>query len=117
MHRPDLGIFLCHHLVFFSSNPIVSTKRLDSLYTSSGQHQAGPSRSIPSSHISTGLPPFGEQYFLSYSPPYAGGKSLVTHYDSTPSHFGQPNVEMNVCQWHPTLPIQPQTVVHSYQLV
>ena len=24
---------------------------------------------------------------------------------------------MNVFQWHPTLPIQPQTVVHSYQPV
>ena len=42
---------------------------------------------------------------------------MVTHFDSTPSFFGQHNVEMNVCQWQPTLPIQPQMVVHSYQSV
>ena len=95
-------------------NPIVSTERLDSLYTSSGKYQAGPSRSIPSSTISTRLPTFGEQYFPSYYPPHVGGKPLVSQYDSTLSLFSQPNVEMNVFQWQPTLPIQPQIVVHSY---
>ena len=100
-----------------TGNPIISTERIDSLYTSSGKYQAGPSGSIPSSTISTGLPTFGEQYFPSYYPPHAGGQPLVTHYDSTWSLFGQPNVEMNVCQWKPTLPIQPQTVVHLYQPV
>ena len=67
--------------------------------------------------MSTRLPTFGEQYFPSYYPPYAGGKPMVTQYDSNQSHFGQTNVEMNVFQWHPTLPIQPQTFVHSYQPV
>ena len=86
-----------------------------SLYTSSGQYQAGPSGSIPSSTISTGLPVFGEQYFSSYYPPHARGKPLVTQYDNTQSLFGQSNVETNVCQWQPTLPIQPQIVVQSYQ--
>ena len=42
---------------------------------------------------------------------------MVTQYDSNPSLFGQSNVEMNVCQWQPTLPIQPQMVIHSYQPV
>ena len=98
-----------------TGNPIVSTERLDYLYTSSGKYQASPSGSIPLSTISTGLPAFGEQYFLSYYPPHAGGKPFVTHYNSTLSLFGQPNVEMNVFQWKPTLPIQPQMVVHSYQ--
>ena len=55
--------------------------------------------------------------FPFYYPPNAGGKPLVTQYDSTQSLFGQTNVDMNVCQWKPTLPIQPQTVVHSYQPV
>ena len=41
---------------------------------------------------------------------------MVSHYDSTLSLFGQ-SAAMNVCQWQPTLPIQPQTVVHSYPLV
>ena len=54
---------------------------------------------------------------MSYYPPHAGGQPLVTQYDSTPSLFGQPNVEMHVCQWQPTLPIQQQMVVHLYQLV
>ena len=40
---------------------------------------------------------------------------MVTQYDSTQSHFNHTNVDMNVCQWQPTLPIQPQTVVQSYQ--
>ena len=83
----------------FTRNPIVSTERLDSLYKSSGKYQVGPSGSIPSNTISTRLPTLGEQYFLSYYPPHAGGKPLVTQYDSTPSLFGQPNVEMNVYQW------------------
>lgn len=39
---------------------------------------------------------------------------MLTHFDSTLSFFGQPNVEMNVFQWQPTMPIQPQTVVNSY---
>ena len=82
-----------------TGKPIVSTERLDSLYTSSGKYQAGPSGSIPSSTISTGLPKFGEKYFLSYYPPHAGGQPLVTHYDSTLSLFGQPNVKMNFFQW------------------
>ena len=56
-----------------TGNPIVSTKRFDSLYTSSGQYQAGPSGPTPSSAISTGIPTFGERYFLSYYPPHAGG--------------------------------------------
>ena len=94
---------------------IVSNKQLDSFYTSSGQYQVGCSRSIPSSTISTGLPTFGEKYFPSYYPPNARGKPMVTHFDNTLLFFGQPNVEMNVCQWPPTLPIQPQMVVHSYQ--
>ena len=42
---------------------------------------------------------------------------MVTHFDSTPLLFGHPNVKMNVCQWLPTLPIQPQMVVQSYQPV
>ena len=100
-----------------TSNPIVSTERLDSLYTSLGQYQASLSGSIPSSTISTGLLAFGEKYFLYYYPPHAGGQPLVTHYDSNPSLFGQPKVEMNVFQWHPTLPIQPQMLIHSYQPV
>ena len=100
-----------------SSNPIISTEWLESLYTSSGKYQASPSRSIPSSTISTRLPAFGEKYFLSYYPPHIGGQPLVTHFDSTPSFFGQPNVEINVFQCQPTLPIQPQKVVHSYQSV
>ena len=29
---------------------------------------------------------------------------MVTHFDSTLSLFGHPNVGMNVCQWQPTLP-------------
>ena len=41
---------------------------------------------------------------------------MVIHIDSTLSLFGHPNVRMNLCQWQPTLPIQTQTVVHSYQL-
>ena len=100
-----------------TGKPIVIIEWLDPLYPSSGQYQAGPSRYIPSSTISTGLPTFGEKYFPSYYTPHAGGQSMVTHFDSTPSFFGQLNVEMNVCQWQPTLPIQPQTVVHLYQLV
>ena len=40
---------------------------------------------------------------------------MVTQYDNTQSHFSQTNVDMNVCQWHPTLPIQPQILVQSYQ--
>ena len=100
-----------------TSSPIVSTEQLESLHPSSGQYQVGPYGSIPLSTISTGLPTFGEQYFPSYYPPYAGGEPLVTQYDSTQSHFGQTNVDMNVCQWQPTLPIQPQMVVHSYQPV
>ena len=82
-----------------TGNSIVSTEWFDSLYTSSGQYQAGPYGSIPSCSISTGLPTFGEQYFPSYYPPHAGGKPLVTQYDSTPSLFYQSNVEMNVFQW------------------
>lgn len=39
---------------------IVSTERLDPLYPSSGQYQAAPSGSVPSSTISTRLPVFGE---------------------------------------------------------
>ena len=70
-----------------TGNPIVSTERLDYLYTSSRQYQAGPSGSILSSTISTGFPTFGEKYFLSYYPPHARGKPLVTQYDSTPSLF------------------------------
>ena len=54
---------------------------------------------------------------MSYYPPYVGGQPLATQYDSTQSLFGQTNVDMNVCQWQPTLPIQPQTVVHLYQPV
>ena len=100
-----------------TSNSIVSNEQLGSLYTSSGKYQAGPFGPVPSSTISTGLPTFGEKYFPSYYPPHVGGKHLVTHYDSTPSLFGQPNVKMNVFQWQPTLPIQPQTVVQSYQPV
>ena len=100
-----------------TGNPIVSTEWLDSLYRSSGHYQVGPSGSIPSSTISTGLLAFGEQYFSSHYPPHAGGKPLVTQYDNTPSLFGQSNVEMNTCQWQPTFPIQPQTVAHSYQPV
>ena len=42
---------------------------------------------------------------------------MFTHFDNTPFLFGHPNVGMNVCQWPPTLPIQPQMVVHSYQPV
>ena len=72
---------------------------------------------IPLSTISTGLPTFGENYLPSYYHPYAGGQPLVTQYDITQSLFGQTNIDMNVFQWHPTLPIQPQTVVHSYQPV
>ena len=41
---------------------------------------------------------------------------MVSHYDSTLSLFGQSTV-MNVFQWQPTFPVQPQMVVHSYQLV
>ena len=88
-----------------TGNPIVSTKRLDYLYTSSGQYQAGPSGSIPLSTISTRLPKFGEKYFPSYYSPHAGVQPLVTQYDSTQSLFGQPNFELNVCKWQPTLPI------------
>ena len=40
---------------------------------------------------------------------------MVTQYDNTQSHFGQTNVDMNVCQWQPTLPIQPQMVFQSYR--
>ena len=90
-----------------TGSPIVSTERLDSLHPSSGQYKVGPYGSIPLSTISTGLLAFGEQYFSSYYPPYAGWKPMVTQYDSTQSHFGKTNVDMNVCQWHPTLPIQP----------
>jgi len=100
-----------------TGSPIVSTERLDSLHTSSGQYQVGPFGSIPLSTISTGLPAFGENYFPSYYSPHARGQHLVTQYENTPSLFGQTNVYMNVCQWQPTLPIQPQTVVHSYQPV
>ena len=42
---------------------------------------------------------------------------MVAQYDSTQSYFGQTNVDMNVCQWHPTLPTQPQIIVQSYQPV
>ena len=42
---------------------------------------------------------------------------MVTHFDNTPLLFCHPNVGMNVCQWQPTLPIQPQKVVQSYQPV
>ena len=42
---------------------------------------------------------------------------MVTQYDNSLSLFGQTNVDMNVFQWQPTMPIQPQTVVHSYQMV
>ena len=80
-----------------TGKPILSTERLDYLYTSLGKYQSRPSGSIPSSTISTGLLAFGEQYVLSYYPPHAGGQPLVTHYDSILSLFGQPNVEMNVC--------------------
>ena len=84
---------------------IVSNERLDNLYTSSWQYQASPSGYIPSSTISTGFPTFGEQYFPSYYTPHDGGQPMVTHFDNNPSFFGQPNVEMNVFQWQPTLPI------------
>ena len=84
---------------FLNSITIVSTERLESLHPSSGQYQVDPYGSIPLSTISTGLPTFGEPYFPSYYPPYAGGKPLVTQYDSNQSTFGQTNVDMNVCQW------------------
>ena len=42
---------------------------------------------------------------------------MFTHFDSTPSFYGHPNVGMIVCQWQPILLVQPQTVVHSYQPV
>ena len=88
-----------------TSKPIVSTEWLDPLYPSSGQYQAGPSRSISSSTISTRLPAFGEQYFMSYYTPHARVKPMVTHFDNTPSFFCQPNVKMNGFQWNPTIPI------------
>jgi len=96
---------------------IVSTKSIDHLYTSSGQYQVGPYGYIPFSKISTRLPTFEEQYFPSFYTPHARGQPMVTHFDSTPFIFGHPNVRMNVCQWQHTLPFQPQTIVHSYQLV
>ena len=69
-----------------TGSPIVNTERIDSLNPSLGQYQAGHYGSIP---LSTGLPTFGEQYFLSYYSPYVGGKPLVTQYDSTQEIFGQ----------------------------
>lgn len=80
-----------------TGKPIVIIEWFYSLYTSSGKYKDGPSGSIPFNTISIGLPKFGEQYFMSYYPPHAGGQPLVTHYDSTLSLFCQPNVEMNVC--------------------
>ena len=55
--------------------PIVSTERLDSLNPSLGQYQADNYGSNP---LSFGLLAFGEKYFPSYYPPYAGGQPSVT---------------------------------------
>ena len=54
--------------------------------------------------LHTIFPPYGEQYAYLPYPPYPRGPS----YGSIPQYSGQPGIR--VCQWKPTMPVQPRLV-------
>jgi len=75
----------------------------------SSQYQVSPSSYHPMYPLYIGLPPYGEQYAQSSYPPFSGGPS----YGSMPSSLGPTYSGMTICQWHPTMPIQPRLMYPS----
>ena len=88
--------------ILFGSS-LKDTEKLDP----SSQYQAGSSSYHPMYPVYTRLPTYGEQYAQSPYPPFTGGKP----YGSMSSSLGRS--EMIVCQWQPTIPVQPRLVYPS----
>lgn len=73
----------------------------------SSQYQVGSSSYHLMYPLYIRLPPYGEQYAQSPYPPFFGGKP----YGGMLSSLGQ--LGMTICQWKPTMPIQPRLVYPS----
>ena len=73
----------------------------------SSSYQVGSSSYHLMYSLNTRLPPYGEQYAYSPYPPYSGGKPYVSMLLS----LGQRG--MTVCQWQPTMPVQPRFLYPS----